>query len=111
MANTFGGVAFQTEQQDARSVPIWPAEDVLAVEHVAGGNTDIVQHLGKRGTQEVTIPILIKSSDWASFAALHGQTATLVLLGNSSRQATLTKMQNARSFPEGIYKVQATWLG
>lgn len=113
MANhTFAGVQFHTEQQEGTSVPIWPRESVAAVEHIPGSDTDIVQHLGKRGAQEVTFPIVVTQANWAGFVALQGQTGTLALIGNSSRSATLTKLQNARWFEsEAIYKVQATWLG
>jgi hypothetical protein len=112
VAHSFAGVAFQTEQQDMTSVPIWPRESVVAVEHIPGGDLDIVQHLGKRGAVEVAIPILVRTANWAAFVALQGQTAALVLTGNASRSATLIKLQNARWFErEGLYKVTATWLG
>lgn len=112
MANTFGGVAFYQEQQDATSVVVWPRESVIAVEHIPGSDTDVAQHLGRRGLQEVTIPVVVRQANWAAFVALQGQTATLALIGNANRSATLTRIQNARYFErEGIYKAQATWLG
>lgn len=103
---------FHTEQQDATSVPIWPVEYLTVVEHIPGSNDDVVHHLGRKGVQEVTIAIVVPGANWAAFSALQGQTAALNLIGNSSRQATLTKLANARWFQrEAVYKAQATFLG
>lgn len=113
MANhTFGGVRFYTEQQDGTSVPIWPEEDVLVVEHIDGSDDDIVHHLGKRGTQEVAYALSVESADWASFRALRGQTLTLALIGNATRLATLKKLENVRWHESaGKYRLTATFLG
>lgn len=112
MANTFGGVAFYQEQQQGTSVVVWPDEYVTAVEHIPGSDTDIVQHLGKRGLTEVALAIIVTSANWAAFLGQRGQTSTLALIGNATRQATLTKLDNVRWFEQtGIYKLTATWLG
>lgn len=110
--NTFGGVRFYTEQQDGTSVPIWPEEDVLVVEHIDGSDTDIVHHLGRKGTQEVGLAISVAQANWASFLALRGQTLTLALIGNATRLATLKKIDNARWHEaSGYYRLTATFLG
>lgn len=112
--NTFGGVSLGQEQQDGISVLIWPAEDVLAVEHIPGGSVDVVQHLGRLGTQEVQIPVVVAAGDWAGFTALQGTTATLSLIGNATRSATLRKIDRARFFANGdsdFYKAVATFVG
>lgn len=112
MANTFGAIPFHQEQQDGLSVAIWPSEQVTAVDHVPGSDTDVVQHLGRRGAVEVTLPVIVREANWSAFLALRGQTAALALIGNGSRQATLTKVANARWFEaEAFYRCQATWLG
>ena len=112
MANSFGAVPFHQEQQDGLSVAIWPSEQVFAVDHVPGSDVDIVQHLGRRGAVEVAIPVVVLEANWSAFLALRGQTAALVLIGNASRQATLTKIAGVRWFEdEAIYKAQATFLG
>ncbi len=110
--HTFGGVRFHTEQQELTSVPLWPSETVLAIEHVPGGDTDVIQNLGKRGAQTVPLAIVVTAANWGAFVALHGQAATLALIGNPTRLATLTQLSNVRWFEAtGIYKLQATWVG
>ena len=113
MANhTFGGVQFRTEQQDGTSVPIIPPGDaVLATEHIAGGDLDVTQDLGGRGTAEVTYPLVVEQANWAAFFALYRQSATLAMIGNTSRTAKLTKLTGIKWFEaEGKYKVVATWV-
>lgn len=110
--HTFGGVRFYTEQQDGTSVFVWPEEDVLVVEHIDGSDTDIVHHLGRKGTQEVALAIVVAQANWASFLALRGQTLTLALIGNATRLATLRKIDNARWHEAGaFYRATATWVG
>lgn len=110
-SNTFGGVQFRTIQEEGRSVPmvILPGESVIVTEHVPGGDLDVSQNLGRRGTEERTIPILVPDANWAAFVALNGQTATLAMIGNPTRPATLKKL-DMRSFPDGFYKGSATFL-
>lgn len=110
--STFGGVAFHLEQQEGTSVPVWPLETVLAIEHVPGGDTDVIQNLGKRGTAQVQIPVVVLAANWGAFVALQGQSATLALLGNATRAAVLTQIANVRYFQaEGLYKAQLTFVG
>jgi hypothetical protein len=109
--NTFNGIQFHQEQQDGTSVLVWPVEHVTAVEHIPGSDTDVVQHLGRRGVQTVTFPLVVKQANWAALRALAGQTLTLALIGESNRQATLKKLE-ARWFErEALYKGQITFEG
>lgn len=113
MANhTFMGVQFHTEQQEGTSVPVWPDEEIVVVEQIEGSDDAIVHHLGRKAGQEFSLPLVVRQANWSAFSGLRGQTGTLALIGNATRQATLTKLTGGRFFAhEGFYKVTATWVG
>lgn len=115
MANhAFMGQQFRLKQQGkGRSTPVvvLPGESVIVTEHIAGGNTDISQDLGKRGSVERTLRVILAAADFAAFIALQGQTGTLALIGNPARTATLRKVgEEWDSYPEGFYEGEATFL-
>lgn len=112
--HSFAGRPFRMRQQGkGRSTPIvvLPNESVIVTEHVAGGDLDISQDLGRRGSVERTYRVIVAAADFAAFVALQGQTGALALIGNPSRTATLVKVSEEwDSYPEGFCEGDATWL-
>lgn len=101
--STFGGVAFRVEWQGNPSVPIIPpGESVLVTEHVPGSDLDVTQDLGRRGAVEFTVSgVLVTAANWAALIALQGQTATLALLDNPTKTATLQKIGGDIRYSQG----------
>jgi hypothetical protein len=115
MANhSFIGQQFRLKQQGkglSTPVVVLPNESVIVTEHIPGGNTDISQDLGRRGSVERTYRVIVAAADFAAFVALQGQTGTLALINNPARTATLRKVSEEwDSYPEGFYEGDATWL-
>jgi len=85
-------------------VLILPGESVTVTEHVPGADLDVTQDLGRRGTAEISLQVVIPAAGWTAFVALNGQRATLALIANPTRQAKLSLGQDFRYFVEGFYK-------
>jgi hypothetical protein len=109
--NSFGGVTFYQKQQQGTSVLVWPDEAKLVVEQIAGSDDAIIQHLGKLGAQEVSIPIVVEEANWSGLRALVSQSATLSLLGNATRAATLKTLSGRYFAHEGFYDATAVFVG
>lgn len=94
MPHSFASIPFRTEWSGHASVPIIPpGEAVVVTEHIAGGERDVTQDLGRRAAVEfVVAPVLVDAANWAALVALAGQSGTLALIGNPARTAKLTKI-------------------
>lgn len=108
---SFGGVPFYYSRSGAGGLPVWPKEAVISVEHIPGGNTDVVQNMGVKATSQLSINIALNPSAYTSFLAMIGNQASCTIVGNAPRQAILMGVKGEKIFQAGYWRLQADFLG
>lgn len=101
MATTFGGLAFGIVTTDG-FVPLPERALVRSVEHVPFSDIDIDES-GGRGQQTLRVPVRIAFSALASWRALLGTVATLVIDGTGYGSMRLAALSNIRRTPRSEY--------
>jgi len=107
--NNFGGTRFWYSQSKGTAAPRIPREALVDIKDVPWGSRTVVQVSGTKSAQ-LTIAILVRMEDVAALYGKVGQSGALVLIGDSSRNATLLTLTSDFSHPEGFSEMSATWL-
>jgi len=107
--NAFGGTRFFFLQTKGTAAPRIPREALVDIKDVPWGSRTVVQVSGTKSAQ-LTIAILVRMEDVAALYGKVGQSGALVLIGDSSRNATLLTLTSDFSHPEGFSEMSATWL-
>jgi len=107
--NSFGGVRFFYLQSKATAAPRIPREALVEIKDAPWGNRTVVQISGLKSAQ-LAIAILIRTEDLAAMYGKVGQAGALVLIGDSSRNATLLTLTGEWQYSEGFSELSATWL-
>jgi len=107
--NSYGGIRFWYVQSKGTAAPRIPRETLYDIKEASWGSRTVVQISGLKSAQ-LTIAILVRVEDAAAMYGKVGQSAALVLIGDSSRNATLLMLTSDFSHPEGFNEMSAVWL-
>lgn len=96
-AGSFAGIYWLYNQGGDPSVPRVGMEVEASTDSDPYSDTEIT-HIGGRRFRLPPLPIRVAAADWATLEGLVGQTATLQLAGDSTRQAVLLSLTEPRYY-------------